>query len=528
MDANDRTHRSQKILNAHQRPSDFQVRCQCDTVNEKGEMIECEECKQWQHTYCMGIVNIQNTNGYRCEVCAPRLLLVTKSDAKRYQEEQEADRQNPVAPEITRRRSRSSPLDPEHALSYIAEKCQLIDRPDNITQFFTSYKKSSGFEGHAQSLKSRCRTLMLKRNDIMSKFRMDIRAKMFFITATPVDTELLKELRKTAEVNVDLANRITSYKSSSANFSGKFSNRGCHAKRRGRARRSQDSNDEEEEEVEEENPMGGNANNYLEEDDLEILFDNHVAPVVNPVVKAEPAYSVADSYGNSTELIQNNTFPNYAPPPPHPNVNFQIPATPRYVAPYPNYMPHYHHHQMRMIENHALNGMNNLMQSVTGLFESQAQLMRELVNQRVQAPPTPPVSPQEEHASLRHFLDYFRMYIHQVNSPQLTSLNQEIVEKSRELGMQDKQIPLSRLLLALESAVALADSFTESFTFELTDAVEFFRIIRIYAAGQRGTQLHEFCEMLKTKMDGMDVRQKIHVEKIKVALEAAVCIAMLQ
>lgn len=64
------------------------MRCHCGMSHPTGLTLECEQCKAWQHMYCMGLKANSNTEGYMCEKCKPRRLSISKQDAIRIQKKE--------------------------------------------------------------------------------------------------------------------------------------------------------------------------------------------------------------------------------------------------------------------------------------------------------------------------------------------------------------------------------------------------------------------------------------------------------
>uniref|UniRef100_A0A1I7ULV5 PHD-type domain-containing protein n=1 Tax=Caenorhabditis tropicalis TaxID=1561998 RepID=A0A1I7ULV5_9PELO len=61
------------------------MRCHCGMDHGDGDTIECESCKTWQHMACMGLSPKSDTSNYKCELCSPRKLSVTKAEAVKMQ-----------------------------------------------------------------------------------------------------------------------------------------------------------------------------------------------------------------------------------------------------------------------------------------------------------------------------------------------------------------------------------------------------------------------------------------------------------
>ncbi|CAI5446957.1 unnamed protein product [Caenorhabditis angaria] len=72
---------------------DWTMRCHCEMSHGDGHCVECEKCGNWQHTLCMGLKpsEADKMNNYQCEVCQPRILSVTKTEARKIQK-RELDR----------------------------------------------------------------------------------------------------------------------------------------------------------------------------------------------------------------------------------------------------------------------------------------------------------------------------------------------------------------------------------------------------------------------------------------------------
>ncbi|CAL2050989.1 unnamed protein product [Caenorhabditis brenneri] len=61
------------------------MRCRCEMDHhEDAPLIECMQCKAWQHTICMGL-DPRKEYTYKCEICLPRKLHVSKERARKMQ-----------------------------------------------------------------------------------------------------------------------------------------------------------------------------------------------------------------------------------------------------------------------------------------------------------------------------------------------------------------------------------------------------------------------------------------------------------
>ncbi|MFH4979138.1 hypothetical protein AB6A40_005847 [Gnathostoma spinigerum] len=64
---------------------EYTTRCYCDLDHEDVEMISCDVCNVWQHMKCMGINPRRVPKEYKCELCLPRKLRLTKAQARKIQ-----------------------------------------------------------------------------------------------------------------------------------------------------------------------------------------------------------------------------------------------------------------------------------------------------------------------------------------------------------------------------------------------------------------------------------------------------------
>lgn len=62
---------------------DYITRCFCELKHNDPSMVQCDQCKAWQHLNCFGGANVVNTEGeFFCHVCKPRKLPLTKDEAQ--------------------------------------------------------------------------------------------------------------------------------------------------------------------------------------------------------------------------------------------------------------------------------------------------------------------------------------------------------------------------------------------------------------------------------------------------------------
>lgn len=64
---------------------DYVTRCNCGLQHTDDFMIECDQCKVWQHCKCMGITS-PPPKVYKCEICDPRTLKLTHLEARSLQQ----------------------------------------------------------------------------------------------------------------------------------------------------------------------------------------------------------------------------------------------------------------------------------------------------------------------------------------------------------------------------------------------------------------------------------------------------------
>ncbi|VDK58043.1 unnamed protein product [Anisakis simplex] len=61
---------------------DYTTRCLCGLDHNDEFMIQCDVCKVWQHCKCMGMDRKHIPKVYKCEVCNPRPLKMTRTEAR--------------------------------------------------------------------------------------------------------------------------------------------------------------------------------------------------------------------------------------------------------------------------------------------------------------------------------------------------------------------------------------------------------------------------------------------------------------
>uniref|UniRef100_A0A1I7TZ08 PHD-type domain-containing protein n=1 Tax=Caenorhabditis tropicalis TaxID=1561998 RepID=A0A1I7TZ08_9PELO len=477
------------------------IRCRCDMDNEQGEMIECEQCKTWQHTFCMGIVSLPDTVNYRCGICRPRAITVPKSQAVLHQKKLASAENTEKTSQRANRKRVFYDFDFESFANYLAKQVGEYDRPVVLNRFFEKYKAISGYEGSTMTLTFKCRAKMVSESHIMSQFDIGTRAKMFFLMSTPVTDDLLKEYSKSAEVLVDESSRIISFKSKSLSFGGP------EVKSRWRKyKKSKPQSPRFQAATMVVKPQSLSNQESINEEEEE----EEVVPLVHPA-PSTPAY--ANSVTNTGYIHNADLVPALSNRTPTIRNSLNEFA----LMPLANSFLNNNYAQpvQTMGRNSILNGVSSILTSLTGMMESQARMMREMSY----VIPRESSAPVEEYTSLRDFLEYIRMYIQNIDSVHLTELNHKILTKSRELIIQSKRIPISQLMIALESAVALATPSTEAPS--SIKAVDFFKMLNLYAAGQNSRQLASFCENLKKRIESTDEDQMIQIEKVVTALDAA-------
>ncbi|KHN87706.1 Histone-lysine N-methyltransferase 2E [Toxocara canis] len=64
---------------------DYTTRCHCGLDHNDEFMIQCDTCKVWQHVKCMGMDRKHIPKVYKCELCYPRPMKLTKAEAREMQ-----------------------------------------------------------------------------------------------------------------------------------------------------------------------------------------------------------------------------------------------------------------------------------------------------------------------------------------------------------------------------------------------------------------------------------------------------------
>lgn len=64
---------------------EYTTRCYCGLNHNDEFMIQCDVCNVWQHGKCVGIDRRRVPDTYQCEECNPRLLKLSKTQAREMQ-----------------------------------------------------------------------------------------------------------------------------------------------------------------------------------------------------------------------------------------------------------------------------------------------------------------------------------------------------------------------------------------------------------------------------------------------------------
>ncbi|CAI2351987.1 unnamed protein product [Caenorhabditis sp. 36 PRJEB53466] len=97
-------------------------------------------------------------------------------------------------------------------LKCLAEHARKTRMSLNMNKFWSGYVLNGFSTSSASSISKRFREKIAPRIHLMTDFDVDTRVLMLFASNTPVDKQFLEDLRKDAEVEVDIFGRITLYR----------------------------------------------------------------------------------------------------------------------------------------------------------------------------------------------------------------------------------------------------------------------------------------------------------------------------
>ncbi|EGT57213.1 hypothetical protein CAEBREN_18318 [Caenorhabditis brenneri] len=347
-------------------------------------------------------------------------------------------------------------------MDYINEKSIGCDRPFVMNHVYEKYRKECGYQYSSSQL--------------LRSFKKTWGPRMH-------------RLRLRATIELDEQGRITKYESPTMSLHGQ------HARTSSRRRRqpvnySDDVEEEEENEQEEEDVP---PTPPPPRDDVQ-LIDGMCAPVpLKHEVTAEYA---------GTELVPYTSYSNqtvvpYAPPP-----ATSFPA------------------------GGLIGGMSNFMNALSGMMQSQTEMIKAIRQSSSTSTTGPAQVPQETQAtiSVSEFLKHIQQWILSSNRIQLAEFHQKVAVSLQNLTGENRKIPVSRLKLALEAAFSICSSSVgNGAQMHHVNLKEFVAMLLMYASSQ---QLYGFCEQIKQKFDGFRAETVISIDTARTALEAAFGIVM--
>ncbi|KAF1762511.1 hypothetical protein GCK72_010773 [Caenorhabditis remanei] len=489
------------------------VRCQCERKEETQGMIECSECKDWQHRGCMGIGDIDYPASYKCELCDPRELPVSKEDAMNNERNAEAQS-----------KSKPAAFDVKDFLKYLDNQSIGIQTPFVLTEFVLGYITSRGMQTKLHTLIARFRSTICKTIPDSPLFDGEAKARMLFATSTSISQNFLNKLRENAVVEVDQINRITKYESlhGGLKLCGKHKFHGFPSKS-GSKRKSPRGR----------RPKRISGYSYLTDDSMEIPEEEAEAELTMEVgdeitevgfvpsgngqmsrsfnqqrVKEEP-----NTIACYHQQIQTPTTPSLPTGDPNPYPANQMPAY-YYPSMYPQY-PQYPHYPASSI---GLNGLTNFMASMTGLMMAQTNMLRDmhLVSSAHKT------GGPDQVTSLKDLLKYLQAYLVHIGSLKLSTITHQIVIAIHGLGMGDREIPLDKLRTALDYAFAHIYASDATPPLDSISASHFLSKLHTYASNQKTGNFQSIRDLISQKMLSLDKEQMVPLENIGRAIETLI------
>ncbi|PIC43623.1 hypothetical protein B9Z55_004293 [Caenorhabditis nigoni] len=197
------------------------IRCPCKST-EEGEdvMIECEECKSWQHAKCMGIRPdvVADTRNYRCEECEPSRKTPKRVPKRTSRGSGDAKLENPPTP-----RNRFAPFSTDFSavLEFFAEKTEKIEKPLVMQKAMAEFKALKNHERKPADLIWSFRHKLAPILHTFEQFDDETIVRIYFGTSSPVDMGFLEKLKTSAQIELDTGRRITFYKSATLELRGR-------------------------------------------------------------------------------------------------------------------------------------------------------------------------------------------------------------------------------------------------------------------------------------------------------------------
>ncbi|EFO83611.1 hypothetical protein CRE_02938 [Caenorhabditis remanei] len=491
------------------------VRCQCERNEETQGMIECSECKDWQHRGCMGIGETVDPTNYKCELCDPRELPVSKEDAMNNERDAEA-----------RSKSKPAAFDVKDFLKYIDNQSIGIQTPFVMKEFISGYIASRGMQTTPHSLQMRFRLTICKTIPDSPLFDVEAKARMLFATSTSINQRVLNKLREDAVVEVDQFNRITKYESlhGGLKLCGKHKCQGLSLKS-GSKRKSPRGR----------RPKRISGYSYLTDDSMEIPEEEEAEADLTMGVGDEitevgfvPSGNgeMSRSFNQQHVKEEPNTMTCYHQPiqttpslptgDPNPYPANPMPAYyyPSMYSQYPQY-PQYPHYPASSI---GLNGLTNFMASMTGFMMAQTNMLRDmhLVSSAHKT------GGPDQVASLKDLLKYLQAYLVHIGSLKLSTITHQIVIAIHGLGMGDKEIPLDKLRTAFDYAFAHIYASDATPPLDSISASHFLSKLHTYASNQKTGNFQSIRDLISQKMLSLDKEQMVPLENIGRAIETLI------
>lgn len=461
----------------------------------------------------MSVMPLDIIMTYKCEMCEPRLLMVSRSQARAYQGVEPEPRE-------VRKKGRNQSVNLEEFLEFLSEASENISRPLALTTLFEDYKEHINYPQSVRILRKQLESNLLETISMSPNYYADRKAQMLFAMGLRVKGEFLERLERNAVVEVDGYHRITFYKSKNLEFRGKH--------RVGRfplvnRRKSAESTSQ----------QHGNSG---EEDDDDIFIDL-VVPVTGnsrwnqfPVKQEIPD---EQSFGSAS------TLPNAEI---EPNLQYSLSDTMTTGSASTWNMAATPPSEMRGIMMESMNGLHALqsasyppyqemqemlcvqhtmMKSMHEIIKTQSDFYREMFKTRAiaGAPPAPATT------SLRAFLHFLKGYVDYLESEQLVDCSRLTQQHLETCRAADKLISMEKLLTGLAVATTIAEAHLSDVSAIINgaSAMEFYKFIEIYASNQSNSAFSGLCTDLKQKIQALvNMDKKIPFKELSRAFRTAI------
>ncbi|EGT55625.1 hypothetical protein CAEBREN_05387 [Caenorhabditis brenneri] len=377
-----------------------------------------------------------------------------------------------VASAATPKRAWKSSEQEQKLLNFLCKKCN--GTPKRMQDIFDEFKEEYQLTPCSKTIQLHFRRDLAPKIHQLEGLDDESKARLLYATGTPVDPAFLKKLQKSAIVELDAYQRIVKFESPSLKLSGKLkTNAGIPRSVKRKSGRVAIARP----------PPAAPAAAPASDVDVEMLGDRTIRCAPMRIVKNEPL----DEPAGGQEMVPHVSTPtsNYAPSPIHPAVH-------------PGFL---------------MAGMGNFFNSLTGMIQSQTQLITEMA--RGASTSTPLVASADH--SVLEFLKHIQQWLLNSNRIQLGDIHAKIVMSLHSLAGRAKKIPASRVKMALESAFSICSSSIGTGA-QCMNLKEFATMLLMYASSQ---QMYGFCAEFKQKIDKIDAQAVVPIDKIRVALEVA-------